>query len=196
MDPRIGNGNANAAAADPDVMVYIGPYNSGAAKISMPILNQATADGGPDASKTGLLMISPANTRRGLTKPNPYDPREPGVYRPTGKINYVRVVPTDDLQGPLGGRLGEADGHEADLRARRSRSLRPGARPAVRPALRRHRADVLGYDSIDAHELEFRSLMTRIKALASRFDLFRRHDANQRRASWPKTWWRSAWTRS
>ena len=48
--------NAHEAAADADAMVYIGPYNSGAAKNSMPILN------------AGLLMISPANTAVGLTK--------------------------------------------------------------------------------------------------------------------------------
>ncbi len=50
--------NALKAANDPNVMAYIGPYNSGVAKMSMPILNQA-----------GLLMISPANTAVGLTKP-------------------------------------------------------------------------------------------------------------------------------
>jgi branched-chain amino acid transport system substrate-binding protein len=43
--------NAERAARHPDVMVYLGTYNSGAAKIAMPILNRA-----------GLLMISPANT--------------------------------------------------------------------------------------------------------------------------------------
>ncbi len=32
--------NAREAAADKDVIAYIGPYNSGAAKISMPILNE------------------------------------------------------------------------------------------------------------------------------------------------------------
>src|SRR3954466_3564338 len=31
--------NANAAVNDKDVMVFIGPYNSGAAAVSMPILN-------------------------------------------------------------------------------------------------------------------------------------------------------------
>src|SRR5262249_5520888 len=83
--------NAERAARHPDVMVYIGTYNSGAAKIAMPILNRA-----------GLLMISPANTWPGLTKPGKGDPGEPDIYRPTGKVNYTRVVPTDDLQGPLG----------------------------------------------------------------------------------------------
>src|SRR5262249_20249691 len=83
--------NANRAVHDPDVMVYIGTYNSGAAKISMPILNKAH-----------LLMISPANTWPGLTKPDKGDPGEPEIYQPAGIINYTRLVPTDDLQGPLG----------------------------------------------------------------------------------------------
>ena len=83
--------NAARAVRDPDVMVYIGTYNSGAAKISMPILNKAH-----------LLMVSPANTWPGLTKPDKGDPGEPGIYRPTGEVSYLRMVPTDDLQGPLG----------------------------------------------------------------------------------------------
>ena len=58
--------NATRAVHDPDVMVYIGTYNSGAAKISMPILNKAH-----------LLMVSPANTWPGLTKPGKGDPGEP-----------------------------------------------------------------------------------------------------------------------
>ena len=57
-------------------MAYIGTYNSGAAKIAMPILNRA-----------GLLMISPANTWPGLTKPGKGDPGEPEIYRPSGKLN-------------------------------------------------------------------------------------------------------------
>src|SRR6187549_1133755 len=80
--------NADQAIKDPDVMIYIGTYNSGAAKVAMPKLNQA-----------GLLMISPANTWPGLTKPGKGDPGEPEKYRPSGKINYVRCVPADDIQG-------------------------------------------------------------------------------------------------
>src|SRR5690348_16062743 len=40
-DPTQEANNANKAAADPDVMVYIGTFNSGAAKVSIPILNAA-----------------------------------------------------------------------------------------------------------------------------------------------------------
>jgi branched-chain amino acid transport system substrate-binding protein len=80
--------NANQAAADDRVVVYLGPYNSGAAKISMPVLNRAR-----------LAMISPANTYFGLTKPGLGEAGEPDVFRPTGTVNYFRVVPTDDVQG-------------------------------------------------------------------------------------------------
>ncbi len=99
--------NARRAAHDPDVVAYIGTYNSGAAKIAMPILNRA-----------GLLMISPANTWPGLTKPGKGDPGEPEIYRPTGKLNYTRVVPADDLQGPLAA-LGPRAGRAAGVRAGR-----------------------------------------------------------------------------
>ncbi|MCE9563426.1 MAG: branched-chain amino acid ABC transporter substrate-binding protein [Planctomycetes bacterium] len=83
--------NAREAANDKDVMVFIGPYNSGAAKVSMPLLNEA-----------GLLQISPAATWPGLTKKVPgLDNGEPDIYRKSGKITFCRVCPTDDTQGPL-----------------------------------------------------------------------------------------------
>src|SRR5439155_3665599 len=41
--------NADKAVADPDVMALLGPYNSNAAKISMPVTNEA-----------GLFQGSPA----------------------------------------------------------------------------------------------------------------------------------------
>lgn len=83
--------NANRAVADADVMVYLGTFNSGAAKVAIPILNPAN-----------LVMISPANTYPGLTKPNTGEPNEPQVYQPSGRPNYARVVPADDLQGAVG----------------------------------------------------------------------------------------------
>ncbi len=80
--------NARQAAEDPDAMVYIGTYNSGAAKISIPVLN-----------RVHMAMISPGNTYPGLTKPGTGEAGEPWVYYPLGIRNYFRVVPADDLQG-------------------------------------------------------------------------------------------------
>jgi branched-chain amino acid transport system substrate-binding protein len=84
--------NANKALNDPDVMVYIGTFNSGAAKVSIPILCPAN-----------LAMISPANTYPGLTKKTQFNaPNEPDVYYTNCKRNYTRVPATDDLQGAVG----------------------------------------------------------------------------------------------
>ncbi len=83
--------NARKAINDKTVVAYIGTYNSGAAKISIPLLNQA-----------GLVMVSPANTYPGLTKEGKGEANEPKVYYPSGKRNYARVVPADDLQGAVG----------------------------------------------------------------------------------------------
>ncbi len=82
--------NANIALNDPDVMVYLGPFNSGAAAVSIPILNRAN-----------LVMISPATTYPGLTKPGTGAAGEPDLFYPTGVRNYARVVPTDDVQGAV-----------------------------------------------------------------------------------------------
>ncbi len=80
--------NARRAVEDPDAMAYIGTYNSGAAKISIPVLN-----------RVHMAMISPGNTYPGLTKPGTGNAGEPYSYAPLGTRNYFRVVPADDLQG-------------------------------------------------------------------------------------------------
>jgi branched-chain amino acid transport system substrate-binding protein len=85
--------NANKAVNDPDAMVYIATYNSGAAAIAIPILNEANP--GP------MPMISPANTYPGLTQAveGITEEGEPEKYYPTGKRNYMRNVVADHLQG-------------------------------------------------------------------------------------------------
>jgi branched-chain amino acid transport system substrate-binding protein len=92
-DGAVAQSNANKAAADPDAMIFIGHYNSGAAKLTIPILNQAC-----------LVMISPANTYPGLTKEvaGVTEPGEPASYYPAGYRNYTRVIATDDKQGAAG----------------------------------------------------------------------------------------------
>ena len=98
-DPDIEAANAARAAADPAVIAYIGPFNSYAAKRSIPILCQA-----------GIAMISPTNTLPSLTKPGFGLPDEPARYYPGCARNYARVIPTDELIGTaiavLGARLG------------------------------------------------------------------------------------------
>ena len=81
--------NANDHVANAGEVAVMGTYNSGCAKIEVPVLN---------ADATGpMLMVSHANTNPGLTKA--WDPGEPDKYYPTGTRNYARIIATDDLQG-------------------------------------------------------------------------------------------------
>ncbi|HTU26805.1 MAG TPA: branched-chain amino acid ABC transporter substrate-binding protein [Pirellulales bacterium] len=145
--------NARRAARDPDVMAYIGTYNSGAAKMSMPILNRAE-----------LLMISPANTWPGLTKPGKGDPGEPEIYRPTGKLNYVRVVPADDLQGPLSAKWAHELGVRRVFILDDNQVYGKGIATLFIAACHDLGITVLGQESIDDKAQEFKALMTSIKA--------------------------------
>lgn len=84
--------NANAHVQNKDEVAVMGTYNSGCAKLEVPILNQDPS--GP------MLMVSHANTNPGLTKA--WDPGEPDKYYPTGVRNYGRIIATDDFQGAAG----------------------------------------------------------------------------------------------
>ena len=84
--------NARKAATDPKAVLYIGEFNSGCSKVTIPITNQA-----------GLAQISPANTYVGLTTNLPGSaPGEPQKYYPTGQRTYLRIVPIDKIQAKDG----------------------------------------------------------------------------------------------
>ena len=84
--------NARAYAGNPDVIGVVGTFNSGCAVFALPELNRATD--GP------LAMVSPFNSFVGLTRQGPgVEPSLPAALYPTGVRNYVRVFPTDDLEG-------------------------------------------------------------------------------------------------
>ena len=81
--------NAHKAAADPRAVYYIGEFDDDASEVSMPILNEA-----------GIPQVSPTNTYVGLTSRAPgAATNEPGQYRPTGTRTYLRIVPSDAVQG-------------------------------------------------------------------------------------------------
>jgi branched-chain amino acid transport system substrate-binding protein len=88
--------NANQYARNSAVIAVIGTFNSGCAKLEIPIANRAPR--GP------LGYVSPSNTYPGLTVGGPGTaPGEPKTYYPTGKRNYARVVWTDQFQGAADG---------------------------------------------------------------------------------------------
>ncbi len=152
-DPAVEAQNANAAVKDSDCIAYIGTFNSGAAKVAIPILNRA-----------GLAMVSPANTYPGLTKPGSGEANEPLVYRPSGKINYFRVVPTDDLQGV------EAANWAKTLNAGKVFILNDrelygkGIADVFRKQAEKLGIEVVGFEGIDSKAANYRSLATKVKA--------------------------------
>jgi branched-chain amino acid transport system substrate-binding protein len=81
--------NARKAVQDESTIFYLGEFNSGGTKVSLPILNKA-----------GIPQISPSNTYVGLTTDKPgSEPGEPDKYYPAQTRTYARVVPADDIQG-------------------------------------------------------------------------------------------------
>ena len=82
-DPQTGANNMSKVVADENTVAVIGPLNSSVAAAQIPISNEA-----------GLLQCSPANTNPDLTK------GQPAKDLRTKPNNYIRVVTTDDVQGP------------------------------------------------------------------------------------------------
>ena len=152
-DPAVEAQNANAAVKDDECIAYIGTFNSGAAKVAIPILNRA-----------GLAMVSPANTYPGLTKPGFGEANEPDVYRPSGIINYFRVVPTDDLQGVEAANWAKFLQtkkvfilHDRDLYGK-------GIADVFRKQAEKIGIEVVGFEGIDSKAANYRSLATKVKA--------------------------------
>jgi branched-chain amino acid transport system substrate-binding protein len=80
--------NARQAVSNKNTIGYIGEYNSGISKVTIPILNKA-----------GIAQVSPANTYVGLTTNEPgSEPGEPNKYYPAQTRTYARIVPKDTIQ--------------------------------------------------------------------------------------------------
>lgn len=87
-DPSQTTNNARAAVQDPTTVGYLGDFNSGAAAISIPLLNREDiAQISPAASSVGLTAVGPGSS-----------PGEPEKYYPTGTRTFVRPVPNDAIQ--------------------------------------------------------------------------------------------------
>src|SRR5205807_6257324 len=99
-DEGKGAQDARTAVQNKNTIGYIGEYNSGISKVTIPILNKA-----------GIAQVSPANTYVGLTSNAAgAEPGEPQKYYPTGKRTYVRVVPKDTVQAAADATVLKSDG--------------------------------------------------------------------------------------
>jgi branched-chain amino acid transport system substrate-binding protein len=153
-DPAIEAKNSDRAANDSEVVAYLGPYNSGATKISMPKLNQA-----------GLVQISMGATYAGLTKPGFGEANEPEVYRSSGKINFFRVVPADDIQGAVGAKWAKEMGASSVYILNDRELYGKGIADVFNKTALKDGIKVLGFEGIDPKASNYRALATKIRAL-------------------------------
>jgi len=146
--------DANRAINDPDCMVYMATYNSGASKISIPLTNAA-----------GLVQVTYAATYPGLTKAveGGTEPGEPDVYYPTGKRNYARVCPADDIQGAAQANwaFNEA-GRKAAYVLHDNSLYGKGVAAVFQNQFMANGGEVLGFEGFDPDASDYQSLMTSI----------------------------------
>jgi branched-chain amino acid transport system substrate-binding protein len=150
-DPAVEAENANKAINDPDIMVYIGTFNSGAAKISIPLLNQA-----------GMAMISPANTAPELTKPGFDDTTLKSLY-PKSPRNYFRVIVADDVQGAAAANWAQKLGYKKAYIINDQETYGKGVAGVFEKQFKAIGGEVLANEGIDYKQPEFRALMSKVK---------------------------------
>jgi len=151
-DPAVETENANKAAADKSIIAYLGTFNSGAAKLSIPILNQA----GP------LVMISPANTNPGLTKADKDLPGVTDSYYPSKVRNYVRVVPADDIQGKVAANFVKSLGAATVYILDDQELCGKGVADVFEATAKEIGLTVVGHEGIDPKAADYKALMTKI----------------------------------
>jgi branched-chain amino acid transport system substrate-binding protein len=141
--------NARLYASNTSVMAVVGTFNSGCAKIEVPILNRAHP--GP------LLMVSPANTNPGITKA--WDPGEPNKYYPTGVRNYAR----DDFQGPADAMWSKQLGFKKVFVLNDKQTYGVGVARTYEAAAKKLGLQVVGSQGWDAKQSSYEALANQIK---------------------------------
>jgi branched-chain amino acid transport system substrate-binding protein len=153
-DPAVETENANKAAADKTIVAYLGTFNSGAAKLSIPILNQS----GP------LVMISPANTYPGLTiaAPGITVQGEPDKYYPSGVRNYARVAPADIYQSKVQAHLMTDLGIKTLYIIDDQEAYGKGIADATELDAKAAGVTIVGHEGFDPKAADYKALMTKI----------------------------------
>jgi branched-chain amino acid transport system substrate-binding protein len=147
--------NAQQHVANKNEVAVMGTYNSGCAKIEVPVLEQAP--GG------GMLMVSHANTNPGLTKA--WDPGEPAKYYPNGTRNYARVITTDDYQGSAAAQFSAQD-----LKVKNcfiindNETYGQGVAKAFQTEATKQGINILGNEAWDAKQPNYTAFFQSIKA--------------------------------
>ena len=151
--------NAQAHVANKKEVAIMGTYNSGCAKIIVPVLNQDPT--GP------MLMISNANTNPGLTKK--WNEGEPEKYYPTGARNYGRVCTTDDNQGSAAAQFAKELGVKSVYVLNDTETYGQGVAQAFVSEAKKQGIKVLSSgdagEGWDKKQTDYTALFTKVKAL-------------------------------
>jgi branched-chain amino acid transport system substrate-binding protein len=90
--PAAAAANARRASEDSAAIAYIGDFESGATRFSLPITNEAH-----------ILQVSPASAAVDLTQPFlGAGDQVPEEVQPTGERTFGRVIPSDEIQAHAG----------------------------------------------------------------------------------------------
>jgi branched-chain amino acid transport system substrate-binding protein len=146
--------NARAYAGNDAVLGIVGTFNSGCAKLVIPIANRAS-----------LAMVSPANTNPGLTKSGPgADPGAPDIYYPTGTRNYARVVWSDTHQGAANAQYTKELGLKNVFILNDKQTYGLGIANLYRRYLGKLNIQIAGFQAWDENASSYESLASNIKA--------------------------------
>jgi branched-chain amino acid transport system substrate-binding protein len=155
-DPGKCTANGNSYATNRAVVGVLGTFNSGCAKLIVPLLNRA-----PGGS---VAMLSVANTAVGLTHFAPWnDKGEPNIYYPTGKRNYARLAASDDYQGPAAATLLKQLAHAKTVYVLHdNQTFGKGVANAFRLKAQSIGIKVLGFDPWDPKATSYEALGQRV----------------------------------
>lgn len=152
-DPGATSTDAKTAAQDKTTIAYLGEFNSGATAVSLPLINAAA-----------ILQVSPASPYEGLTSSLDAGQDEPDRFYPTGKRNFGRLMPDDqvqaaamvDLMGSIGARrvyvVGDQNAFESALAA------------LVVSDARKAGISALGEDSVDSSARDYSGEVAKVAA--------------------------------
>ena len=152
--------NMNALAQDPEVVVVIGPMNSGCAQVQIATANAA-----------GLAMVSPAATAVGLTKPGGA-PGEPDKYYPSGTRNFLRVALPDDQQARAAAAWAKDLGVTKAFVLHDKETYGKGLADQFEGAAEKLGIDVVDSEGIDPQASNYRPLIPKITGAKSEMVFF------------------------
>ena len=146
--------NARQAVSNKNTIGYLGEYNSGISKVTIPILNKA-----------GIAQISPANTYVGLTTNEPgSEPGEPQKYYPAQTRTYARIVPKDTIQAAALVSAAKQAGCKSARVWNSKTTYSAGLARNVQMVGPKQGLKIEGNDGIDPKASNYRSLAAKIKA--------------------------------